>query len=185
MRVADLIRNLKLSGLSTAVEILACSFLLFTSSVIAQETNVKVVWSNLHKNYASFEDIKPEVKLEAGEFIFYKLAPIYDLLYRFDEKKKQWVEGKYAVVDYFGSPRTSLVLRRREKTSGGFTATQFFECEKSGGCFFVSHNRMRFPIGGKYRITFFYGIDPANPEKLDQFSHSPEFTIGAAEPAEN
>jgi len=149
----------------------------FVICVSAQDNPGKIVWSNLEKTYADFKDIRPLITLEERDWISWKMLPLYFLLYRFDDQRKNWVEGDWHLEDTMGMVTEPIPLRRGEAIPSVFYAGQFFEWEKGKGYFFISQNREKFPVKGRYRITFFYGIDRANPGKLDQYSNSPEFTL--------
>ena len=154
----------------------AMTFVLLTY-VSAQENTSKIVWSGLEKTYIDFKNIKPQIKLEGRDWIFWKMLPLYLLLYRYDDSRKNWVEGKTHLTDTYSMVTGPIVLRWGETIPDVFHAGQFFEWAKGEEYFFISQNRERFPVNGNYRITFFYGIDRDSPTKLDQFSHSPEFKI--------
>ncbi len=157
-------------------------FLVLVASYSAQVNTRKIVWSGLEKSYTDFKDIKPQIKLEEGDSITWKMLPFYFLLYRFVDSRKNWVEGEWHLTDTMGMITDPMVLPRGETVPKVFHAEQFFEWEKDKGYFFVSQNRERFPVNGNYRITFFYGIDRDKPTMLDQFSNSPEFTIDGKYP---
>ena len=76
-----------------------------------------------------------------------------------------------------------LLLKKGDVLPDVFHAGQFFEWEKNRGYFFFSQNGEEFPVNGRYRITFFYGINPTDPTKLDQYTRSPDFTINGKYPA--
>lgn len=180
MVIVDLSSNLAFRmRLSTACGLLSVALLipvLAPCKVIADATNEPIVWANLDSTYTDYSLIKPKLEIKEVDFVLWKMLPLYFLLYRYDEKRKNWIEGNSALDDTVGMIVGSIIARKGEVIDKGFYAGQFFKCTGTK-CSFLSQGNIKYPVNGKYRITFFYGTDLKNFDRLDKFSHSPEFMI--------
>lgn len=156
------------------ISIIFIFLLAFVFQVLAQNETPKIVWKNLQEKYENFEDIEPHIELQNAKLVFWKFLPSNNLMFRFDEKEKKWIEGNYILNCAVGVIRDSLGFEEGKTLAWFFYSGQFFDRERGGKYFFRSLDRKKYAVNGKYKIRFYYGLEV---DKIQEFSDSPEFFI--------
>jgi hypothetical protein len=138
----------------------------------------KILWEDVLEKYESFENFAPVIHNNSEQSIYWGWLPYHNRLLRFDEVSKEWIEGNYILSCGTGFDFSTKELESGEKMVAPLLWSQFFEGYQPLKSF-VSNERGRFPVNGKYKIRFYFGTKSSDFNKLElhNFSDSPEFLV--------